>query len=321
MDLIQYAKGVFDTEINALRQTQNIIDNTFENIIDLLVNSTGKIVLCGIGKSGHIARKIAATFSSLGTPSFFLHPAEALHGDLGMISSNDVVIFISNSGECLEIIHMLPSIKFIGAEIVAITAEPDSTLAKSCRFVQIMPKVKEGCGLNLAPTSSTTAVLAYGDALAVTLSAYHGFTEENFALFHPAGALGRKILIRVKDIMAKGNSIPVVYKGCKISDAVMEMSKKGLGVVAIVEKNGRLTGILTDGDLRRAIENKADMYYDKIDTVMTNNPKWIMKDILATEALQRLREESLNNYPVVDESMNVIGIITWQMIIKSGIII
>ncbi len=310
MDFIECARDVFDTEIEALNQTRKALDDTFEKIVRLIINCGGKVVLCGMGKSGHIARKIAATFSSLGTPSIFLHPAEALHGDLGMISSNDVVILLSNSGESQEILHILPSIKFIGAETVAITSEKDSTLAKECDYVQIIPKVKEACALNLAPTSSTTAVLAYGDALAVAISNYHHFTEKDFAVFHPEGALGKKILIRVEDIMAKGEDMPVVKEGCKISDAIIEMSKKGLGVVAIVDKYGKLEGLLTDGDLRRAIEKKINMYDDIINHVMTKNPKWIIKDMLAAEALQRLKKMSLNNYPVVDTDMYVIGVLT-----------
>ena len=321
MDFIECARDVFDTEIEALNQTRNVLDDTFEKIVRLIIDCDGKIVLCGMGKSGHVARKIAATFYSLGTPSIFLHPAEALHGDLGMISSNDVVILLSNSGESQEILHILPSIKFIGAETVAITSEKKSTLAKECDYVQIIPKVKEACALNLAPTSSTTAVLAYGDALAVAISNYHHFTEKDFAVFHPEGALGKKILIRVADIMAKGEDMPVVKEGCKISDAIIEMSKKGLGVVAVINEQGKLAGLLTDGDLRRAIEKRTDMYSDIVDRIMTKNPQWIVEDILAADALQRLKKKSLNNYPVVDDKMNVIGVVTWQIIVKSGIVV
>lgn len=321
MDFIKCARKVFDTEIEALNQTKEALDDTFEEIVRLIIDCSGKIVLCGMGKSGHIARKIAATFSSLGTSSIFLHPAEALHGDLGMISSNDVVILLSNSGESQEILHILPSIKFIGAQMIAVTSEKDSTLARECDYAQIIPKVKEACALNLAPTSSTTAVLAYGDALAVAISHYHNFTENDFAVFHPEGALGKKILIRVEDIMAKGEDIPVVKVGCKISDAIMEMSKKGLGLVTIVNEQGRLAGLLTDGDLRRAIEKRTDMYSDIIDHIMTKKPQWIIKDILAAEALQKLKKKSLNNYPVVDDRMTVVGVITWQMIVKRGIVV
>lgn len=321
MDFIKCAREVFDTEIDALNQTKNAIDSTFEKIVRLITNCEGKVVLCGMGKSGHIARKIAATFSSLGTPSIFLHPAEALHGDLGTISQSDVVILLSNSGESQEILHILPSLKFIGAKTVAITSETESTLAKECNFAQIIPKVKEACALNLAPTSSTTAVLAYGDALAVAISNYHNFTENDFAVFHPEGSLGKKILIRVEDIMAKGEDMPVIEEGHKISDAIMEMSKKGLGVVTVVNERRQLVGLLTDGDLRRAIEKKIDMYSDVIDHIMTKNPQWITKNILAAEALQKLKKKSLNNYPVVDDKMEVVGVITWQIIVKKGIVI
>lgn len=321
MDYIKCAKDVFDIEINALKQTKMAIGTVYEEIVNLLIRCDGKIILCGMGKSGHVARKIAATLSSLGTPSFFLHPAEALHGDLGMVSANDVVILISNSGETQEILHMLPSIKFIGAKLVGITSSGVSTLANECDYVQIIPKIEEACALNLAPTSSTTAVLAFGDALAVTISRYHGFTKENFALFHPEGALGRKILVRVSDIMATGRAVPIVKCGCIISDAIMEMSRKKLGVVTVINEQNRLAGILTDGDLRRAIEKKVDMYGDAIDDIMTKKPQWIMQDILAAEALQKLKQRSLNNYPVVDEHMKVIGVITWQMIVKSGIMV
>lgn len=321
MDYIKCAKDVFDIEINALNQTKMEIGSAFENIVKTLIRCDGKIVLCGMGKSGHIARKIAATLSSLGTPSFFLHPAEALHGDLGMISANDVVILISNSGETQEILHMLPSIKVIGAKLVGITSSEASTLANECDYVQVIPRTEEACALNLAPTSSTTAVLAYGDALAVTISRHHGFTKENFALLHPEGALGKKILIRVSDIMASGAAIPVVENGCMISDAIVEMSRKKLGVVTVVNQKNQLTGILTDGDLRRAIEKRVDMYGDVIDNIMTKEPQWITQDILAVEALQKLKQRSLNNYPVVDEHMKVIGVITWQMIVKSGVMV
>jgi arabinose-5-phosphate isomerase len=321
MDFISCAKDVFDCEINALIQTKEILGSIFEDIVRLLIGCEGKIVLCGMGKSGHIARKMSATFASLGSPSFFLHPAEALHGDLGMISSNDVVILISNSGENQEMLHMLPSIKLIGAKLVAITAEKNSTLAGECDYIQVMPKVKEACALNLAPTSSTTAVLVYGDALAVAMSMYQGFTKKDFALFHPDGVLGKKILIRVKDIMVTGEEMPIVTVGCKISDAIIEMSKKGLGVVTITDKQGYLAGILTDGDLRRAIEKKTDMYGDIVNSIMTKNPQWIKEDILAVEALYMLKNNSLNNYPVVDNDKKVIGVITWQMIVKNGIVV
>lgn len=321
MDYLEAARKVFDVEIEALTRTKENLNDSFTEIVNAILQCKGKVILCGMGKSGHVAKKISATMSSLGTSSFYLHPAEAMHGDLGMVTECDLVILISHSGESQEIVQLIPSLKIIGAPIVAITSNENSTLAKESEWVQIMPTVREACNLNLAPTSSTTAVLAYGDALAVTVSQKYGFCEENFALFHPAGALGKRILLRVDGIMATGNDMPIVREKALISEAVMEMSRKQLGVVAIIDENDRLSGLLTDGDLRRAIEKRVDMYNDIIDTIMTRSPKTIRKDILAVQALHNLKENSINNYPVVDELGHVEGVLTWQMIVKAGIVI
>ena len=318
---LEAAKTVFEIEIEGLQQTRDCLGEVFPQVVDIVMKCEGKVVLCGMGKSGHIAKKIAATLSSLGTPAFFLHPAEALHGDLGMVTEREVVILISHSGESEEIVRLLPSLKLIGATLIAITSYPDSTLARECEVVQIMPLMKEACALNLAPTTSTTTVMVYGDALAVAVSQKHNFSESDFALFHPAGALGKKILIRVADIMAQGDEIPVVHEGCSISDAIVEMSRKTLGVLTIVNREGHLVGLLTDGDLRRALEKRVDMYGDIIDTIMTQKPLSITADILAAQALRMLRERSINNYPVVDEQGYVVGVLTWQMIVKAGIIV
>lgn len=318
---IDYARRIFDEEIKALTEIRNKLDITFSNIEEKILSCKGKVVLCGMGKSGHIARKISATFSSLGTPSFFLHPGEAMHGDLGMVSSEDIVILISHSGESMEIIQLLPSLKVIGAELIAITGNDDSTLAKECNLCQILKIEKEACFLNLAPTSSTTSVLVYGDALAAVASLESGFGQSDFGIFHPAGTLGKRVLIKVGDIMATDDAIPFVRCGVKITDAIMEMSKKELGVIAIVNQNNELTGILTDGDLRRAIERKADLYGEVVDKIMTINPKWIRKDILLVDALQKLKESKLNNFPVVDEHNRLIGMLTWQMIVREGIVL
>ena len=320
-DMLITAENVFDIEIEGLRQVKECLGETFSQIVDVVAKCEGKVVLCGMGKSGHIAKKISATLASLGTPSFFLHPAEAQHGDLGMVTEREVVILISHSGESEEIVRLLPSLRLIGATLIAITSNQKSTLAQECEIVQLMPPIKEACALNLAPTSSTTAVLVYGDALAVAVSQRHSFSESDFALFHPAGALGKKILIRVADIMAQGGEVPLVEEGCSISEAIVEMSRKTLGVVTIVNKDRRLVGLLTDGDLRRALEKRVDMYGDIIDTIRTKNPQSITADILAAQALRMLRERSINNYPVVDEQGCVVGVLTWQMIVKAGIII
>lgn len=321
MDYLREARKVFDTEIEALVKTKDALNDTFTEIVNAILSCKGKVILCGMGKSGHIAKKISATMSSLGTSSFYLHPGEAMHGDLGMVTDADLVILISHSGESQEILHLIPSLKVIGAKIVAITSNENSTLAKESELVQVMPAMKEACNLNLAPTSSTTSVLAYGDALAVVASEAYGFGEENFALFHPAGSLGKRVLLRVSDIMATGDEMPIVREKALISEAIMEMSRKQLGVVAVIDQNDKLSGLLTDGDLRRAIEKKVDMYSDIIDTIMTHAPKTIKKDTLAVQALNNLKESSINNYPVVDDMGYVVGVLTWQMIVKAGIVV
>lgn len=318
---IACARKVFDEEILVLMQLRDALDDVFTVIEEEIISCRGKVILCGMGKSGHIARKISATLASLGTPSFFLHPAEAMHGDLGMISQEDIVILISHSGETDEIIRILPSLKVIGCKLIALTGNANSSLARECNIRQIIRVEKEACTLNLAPTSSTTSALVYGDALAVVASIDSGFGESDFGLYHPAGTLGKRVLIKVGDIMATGKDIPVVISGVKITDAIMEMSKKELGVIAIVNKDNQLIGILTDGDLRRAIEQHADLYGEIVDRIMTANPKWIKKDILLVDALQKLKESRLNNFPVVDEKHHVVGMLTWQMIVREGVVL
>jgi len=315
------AEQVFDEEIRVLQHVRETISQTddFNQIEDVIRSCKGKVILCGMGKSGHIGRKISATFASLGIPSFFLHPGEAMHGDLGMVDGKDVLIMISHSGESAEVVSILPSIKVIGAKTIALTGNADSTLARECDYSYILEVPHEACALDLAPTSSTTAALVLGDALAVVASEEKGFTKSDFGLRHPAGTLGKKVLTRVKDIMAKGKAVPYVQAGCTITEAIMEMSHKGLGVVAIVDNDKRLVGLLTDGDLRRAIEKRVDLYCGIIDEIMTVNPRCIEGSVLAVDALTRLKETHLNNYPVVDSKSRLVGMLTWQMIIREGI--
>lgn len=320
MDRLLEAKKVFDTEIIALEKTRDVLDDTFLHILDLIVNCRGKVIITGIGKPGHIAAKLAATFSSLGTPSFRLHPAEAMHGDLGMVSENDVVIAISFSGESDEIVKILPNIKMIGATLVGITGNPDSTLAKESDLVQVLPKFEEACYLGLAPTSSTTSVLCYGDALAVVASGVYGFKDTDFGKLHPAGSLGKKLILKVDDLMAKGDEIPFVKSGTLLMDAIPIMSQKGLGIISIVDDNNKLQGIICDGDLRRIIEKKVDIYSVKVDDVMIKGPKTTARNRLAVNALHFIKERSINNLPVVDENGGLIGTITWQQIVKAGIV-
>lgn len=321
VDILAEGRKVFDTEINALVKTKEALDDTFVNILESVMNCSGKVIFTGMGKPGHIAKKLAATFSSLGTPSFYLHPAEAMHGDLGMISENDVVIAISYSGESNEIIQILPSIRIIGATIIGITGNASSSLAKFCDLIQLLPQFDEACSLGLAPTSSTTTVLCYGDALAVVASEQAGFTERDFGRFHPGGSLGKKLVVKVADIMARGNSNPFVYKDSLLIDAIAEMSKKGLGVVSIVDKDTKLLGIITDGDLRRIIEKRVDLYSICVSEVMTNNPKSFYSENLAVDALRYIKDNKINNLPIVDKSNALLGTITWQMIMRAGIVI
>lgn len=320
MDRLQEARKVFDTEIAALVKTRDALDDTYLQILDLIINCEGKIIITGMGKPGHIASKLAATFASLGTPSFRLHPAEAMHGDLGMISKNDVVIAISFSGESDEIVRILPNIKMIGAILVGITGNPNSTLAKASDLVQVLPKFEEACYLGLAPTSSTTAVLCYGDSLAVVASGIYGFKDSDFGKFHPAGSLGKKLILKVEDLMAKGTDTPKVKEGTLLMDAIPVMSKKGLGIISVVDDNDVLKVIICDGDLRRIIEKKIDIYSCKIDDVMIKNPKTTSMNKLAVNALHFIKKNSINNLPVVDDNGVLVGTITWQQIVKAGIV-
>lgn len=319
MDRLLEAKKVFDTEITALEKTRDALDDTFLQILDLVVNCKGKVIITGMGKPGHIAAKLAATFSSLGTPSFRLHPAEAMHGDLGMVSSNDVVIAISFSGESDEIVKILPNIKMIGATLVGITGNPNSTLAKASNVVQVLPKFEEACYLGLAPTSSTTAVLCYGDALAVVASGIYGFKDVDFGKFHPAGSLGKKLILKVDDLMAKDEKNAKVHISVPLKDAIIELSKKGLGAVSVVEDEDKLVGIITDGDLRRQLEKGADIYNMKVEDIMSSNPLTICRDKLAIEALRIMKDRNISCLVVCEEG-KAIGTIRLQDIIGVGIV-
>lgn len=320
MDRLAEARKVFDIEIAALEKTRDALDDTYLQILDLITNCEGKVIITGMGKPGHIAAKLAATFASLGTPAFRLHPAEAMHGDLGMVSANDVVIAISFSGESDEIVRILPNIKMIGAKLVGLTGNPDSTLAKASDVVQVLPQFEEACYLGLAPTSSTTAALCYGDSLAVVASGVYGFKDENYAMFHPAGALGKKLILKVDDLMAHGDDVPKVKAGTLLMDAIPVMSKKGLGIISIVDESNHLLGIICDGDLRRIIEKRVDIYSVAVDEVMIKGPKTTTKDRLAVDALHFIKKHSINNLPVVDEKGVLNGTITWQQIVKAGIV-
>lgn len=320
LDIINEAKHVFDIEIEALNRTKNSIGSEFVKIVELVLQCQGKVVLTGMGKPGHIATKIAASLASLGTPSFFMHPAEAMHGDLGMVDKKDVVILMSYSGESEEVTRLLPVLKEIDCVTVAITGNPKSTLARECQYNFIFPEFDEACYMHLAPTSSTTALLVLGDALAVVTSHAKNYTKEDFGLHHPAGALGKKLLVKVNDVMHSQTENAVVVEGNSLRNAIVEMSSKGLSMVTIVGDTGELKGIITDGDLRRMLEKGVDVYNEVVDNVMTKNPKWIDYREMAVNALQRMSDLKITCMPVLNEKQQVIGSVLMQDIFKAGIV-
>ena len=320
MDITKEAQWVFDTEITALQKTKKSLGKDFETIVQLVVNCTGKVIISGMGKPGHIGAKIAASLASLGTPSFFMHPGEAMHGDLGMVAKNDVVLLMSNSGESDEIVRLLPTLHEIQCITVAITGNSRSTLAKECQYHFYFPHFEEACYMHLAPTSSTTALLVLGDAIAVVASKLRNYTKNDFALHHPAGALGKKLLVKVENVMHTGDENAVVQQGSTLRSAIIEMSSKGLSMVTIVDQENKLKGIITDGDLRRMLEHGVDVYQEMVDHVMTKLPKYINSQDMAVNALQKMSDFRITGMPVLDNSDCVVGSILMQDIYKAGII-
>lgn len=320
--IIDAGKRVFDIEIEALTQVRDCLDESFEKIVNAITECKGKVIVTGMGKSGHIASKIAATMASLGTSSFFLHPAEALHGDLGMVSSNDIVIAISNSGESDEIVNILPNIKLIGARIVGISSNPNSTLIRSCDLPFVFPKMKEACNMSLAPTSSTTATLVFGDALAVVLSGISGFSKDNYALIHPAGSLGKRLLVSVANVMMTGEHNSTIPVGSGLKDAIVEMGKKTLGMVNVIDSDGKLCGIITDGDLRRLLDKGVNIYDCRVDDVMTKTPITISSDRLAVDAFMVIKNanKQITALPVIDANGILEGTVRIYDIVNKGII-
>ncbi len=318
--LRELGKAVIQVEAQAIADLEAQINDNFVAACKLLFNCTGRVVVIGMGKSGHIASKIAATLASTGTPAFFVHPGEASHGDLGMITKHDVVVALSNSGETEEVLTILPIIKRLGVPLVAITGNPNSTLAK-CATTYLNVAVKqEACPLGLAPTSSSTAALVMGDALAVSLLEARGFTRDDFALAHPGGSLGKRLLLRVRDIMHVGVNMPSVPESALISHALLEMTEKQLGMTAIVEGNNRVIGIFTDGDLRRMLGKNLDIHSTLITEVMTPHCSVITADVLAAEAMQIMEQKKINALIVVDEQQCAIGALNMHDLIKAGIV-
>jgi arabinose-5-phosphate isomerase len=316
----QLGREVIQLEAEALLALAKRVDGQFAEACRLILACTGRAIVTGMGKSGHIGGKIAATLASTGTPSFFVHPGEASHGDVGMITTPDIVLAISNSGETEEILTILPIIKRMGVKLIALTGGLQSSLARQADAVLNAGVEKEACPHNLAPTASTTAALAIGDALAVALLKSRGFTREDFARAHPAGSLGRRLLLYVSDIMHSGTAIPQVAEGASLREALLEMTGKGLGMTGVVDHQGRLVGIFTDGDLRRALNRSVDIYNAKITEVMTQNPKTTRADRLAAETVQLMRSLKINGLFVVDENNRVLGALNMHDLFRAKVI-
>ena len=314
------ARRVLAIERDALSALVRRIDKSFDWVATTLFKTKGRIIVTGMGKPGFIAQKMSATFSSTGTPSLYLHPAEALHGDLGRVTNDDAIIALSNSGETEELLKLLPVIKKIGATLVAIVGNKLSTLARNADFVLDVSVRREACSLGLAPTASTTAMLAMGDALAIALLEMKGFKEKDFAFYHPGGILGKRLLLRVEDIMRTSSSNPLVPQTMKIKRVLLEITRARAGSASVVDGKGRLVGIFTDGDLRRHIEADPAVLNRPVKDVMTRNPKVIQKDRLAAEALQLLRSKKLDELPVIDMRRRPIGLLDVQDLLRAGLV-
>ncbi|MFT7185838.1 MAG: arabinose-5-phosphate isomerase [Pseudohongiellaceae bacterium] len=320
MTYTESAKRTITIERDAIADLFGRIDESFSTACELMTHCKGRVVVTGMGKSGHIAKKIAATLASTGTPAFFVHPGEASHGDLGMITNNDVVLAISNSGNTAEIVTILPLIKRMGIPLISMTGNPGSILAKQSNINLDVSITQEACPLGLAPTSSTTVTLVMGDALAVALLESKNFSEQDFAFSHPGGSLGRRLILTVADLMHTGDRIPTVKSGTLLSDGLLEISEKGLGLTAILNKQGKLAGLFTDGDLRRTFDAKLDLLTTTIDDVMTTECKTITAEILAAEALSIMEQNKITGLLVTNSKQEVIGALHMHDLLRAGVI-
>lgn len=317
---VKRAKEVLEIEACAIKDLKKRIGRGFEKTIDLILRTRGRIVVSGMGKTGIIAQKFSATLASTGTPSLFLHTAEAIHGDLGKVTGDDTVIIISNSGATYEMKQLLPLLKKIGCKIIALTGNTKSILAKYSDVALDVSVKKEACPLGLAPTASTTATLAMTDALAVCLLERKGFKEKDFAFFHPGGALGRRLLLKVEDIMRTGTANPVVNEDRKVANVLLKITQSRAGSATVVDSKGRLKGIFTDGDLRRHLESDSNLPKRKVKEVMTKSPTVVDKDMLAAEAMRILQEKKIDEIPVVDNKMRPVGLLDVQDLLKAGLV-
>lgn len=320
IDFTIRAAEVIKIEAAAVEQLKQYLDADFNLACQLIFDSAGKTIVTGMGKSGHIGSKIAATLASTGTPAFFVHPGEASHGDLGMLSAADIVIAISNSGETAEVLTIIPVIKRLGIKLIAMTGNPASTLAKLADAHLCVKVEQEACPLGLAPTASTTATLAMGDALAVALLDARGFSADDFALSHPGGSLGRKLLLRLEDIMHTGEQVPAVLYSATIKDALLEISKKGLGMTAVVDEQGKMAGVFTDGDLRRILDQRYDIHSNQIADVMTRNCITAQAQQLAAEALQIMQQKKINGLIIIDDAGKPVGAMNMHDLLRAGVL-
>lgn len=318
-DLIETARRTIRMELEAVQELLPRIDTDFVKACEMILGAKGRVVVVGMGKSGHIGNKIAATLASTGTAAFFVHPAEASHGDMGMITRDDIVLALSNSGTTAEIVTLLPLIKRLGIRLISMTGNPESPLAKAAEVNLDARVSQEACPLNLAPTSSTTASLVLGDALAIALLEARGFTAEDFAFSHPGGALGRRLLLKVENVMHAGDTLPLVQRGTSLRDALLEMTRKGLGMTAVLENNGSLAGIFTDGDLRRALDKGIDVRLASIDEVMTAHGKTVHAEMLAAEALKIMEDNKISALVVVDEKNRPVGAFNLGDLLRAGV--
>ena len=317
-DYIDVANRVLDIESAAIKNLKGTLNKSFVEACEACGNCKGKIIVMGLGKSGHIADKIAATFASTGTPAFFIHPSEAIHGDLGMIDKEDVVLILSNSGETEEIVSLIPMIKKMGITIIALTGNKKSKLSNEASVHVYVEVKEEACPMNLAPTASTTAALAMGDAIAVALLEKKGFTKEDFAKSHPGGSLGKKLLLSLGDIMHKDDEIPIVYETDKLASGLIEMSEKALGMTAVLNDNNELVGIFTDGDLRRTLENKIDIQSTYMKEVMKKDPYIMNEDTLAYNAVATLQEMKITSLLIVKDK-RLIGALNIHDLFRAGV--
>jgi len=318
-DLIQSAQRTIRLELEAVEGLLPHIDADFVRACEMILASKGRVVVVGMGKSGHIGRKIAATLASTGTTAFFVHPAEASHGDMGMIARGDIILALSHSGSTIEIVTLLPLIKRLGIPLICMTGNPESPLAKAADVKLDARVAQEACPLNLAPTSSTTAALVLGDALAIALLEARGFTAEDFAFSHPGGALGRRLLLKVENVMHSGEELPQVVRGTLLKDALMEMTHKGLGMTVVIEEDGRLAGIFTDGDLRRTLDRQIDIRNATIDSVMTPHGKTARPDMLAAEALKIMEDHKISALVVIDKEERPVGALNMHDLLRAGV--